>query len=160
KAGKSTLARGLALAVAQGRPFLDRPTSQGTVLYLALEEKRAEVARHFRDMGATGEEEIDVFAASAPLDGIKLLRSAAEQSKPALIIVDPLFRLAHVKDGNDYVQVTQALQPILDLARETRAHVLCVHHLGKGERQGGEAILGSTAILSTVDTALLLKRTE
>ena len=160
KAGKSTLARCLAFAVARGEGFLGRATIKGSVLYLALEEKRSEVKRHFQDMGATGKEEIYIYAARAPADGITLLHAAAEQRKPALIIVDPLFRLARVKDGNDYAQVTQALEPLLALARETGAHVLCVHHMGKGERQGGDAILGSTAILSTVDTALLLKRTE
>jgi hypothetical protein len=35
-----------------------------------------------------------------------------------------------------------------------------VHHLGKGERDGGDAILGSTAIFAAVDTALILKRLE
>ena len=53
KVGKSTLARCLALAVASGEPFLDRPTLKGAVIYLALEEKRSEVRAHFRAMGAT-----------------------------------------------------------------------------------------------------------
>ena len=46
------------------------------------------------------------------------------------------------------------------LARETGAHVLCVHHAGKSEREGGDSILGSTAIFAAVDTALMMKRTE
>lgn len=46
------------------------------------------------------------------------------------------------------------------LARETGTHVLCVHHEGKGDRQGGDAILGSTAIFGAVDTAISLKRSE
>jgi RecA-family ATPase len=161
KAGKSTLARNLALAVAQGRDFFGKPTQQGPVIYFALEEKRSEVKKHFRDMGATGDEEIYVFAASAPVDALKQLRAIAEEKKPALIIVDPLFRLTRVKDGNDYAQVTAALEPLLVLARETGAHVLCVHHLGKGERRDdGDGILGSTAIFAAVDTALIMKRTD
>jgi RecA-family ATPase len=160
KAGKSTLARNLALAVAQGRHFFGKSTQQGSVIYLALEEKRSEVGKHFRDMGATGEEDIYIFAASAPVDALKLIRAEAEQRKPVLIIIDPLFRLTRVKDGNDYAQVTAALEPLLVLARETRAHVLCVHHAGKGDREGGDSILGSTAIFAAVDTALILKRSE
>jgi hypothetical protein len=160
KAGKSTLARNLALAVARGEPFLNRATQKGAVIYLALEEKRAEVRKHFREMGATGEEEIYVFAASAPADALQKIRAVVEEKKPALIIIDPLFRLARVKDGNDYAQVTHALEPLLVLARETGAHVLCVHHAGKTERNGGDAILGSTAIFAAVDTALVMKRSE
>jgi RecA-family ATPase len=48
KVGKSTLARTLTLAVARGERFLDRDTTAGTVLYLALEEKRAELRRQFK----------------------------------------------------------------------------------------------------------------
>jgi hypothetical protein len=32
-------------------PFLSRSTHQGLVIYLALEEKRSEVKRHFQTMG-------------------------------------------------------------------------------------------------------------
>src|SRR5690242_7549256 len=50
KAGKSTLARVLAFAVARGTLFLGYPTRQGNVLYYALEEKESEVRRHFEEM--------------------------------------------------------------------------------------------------------------
>ncbi len=160
KAGKSTLARGLALAVACGAPWLGFATQPGLVFYLALEEKRAEVRDHFKAMGASPEDPIKVFIAPSPQDGLAQLRQAAERERPVLIIVDPLIKLIRVKDANDYAAVSQALEPLLSLARETGAHVLAVHHLGKGERSGGDAILGSTAIFAAVDTALLLKRSE
>jgi RecA-family ATPase len=146
--------------VAQGKDFLGRKTQQGLVIYLALEEKRAEVQKHFRDMGATGAEDIHMHIASAPADGLQQVRAVAEQRKPVLIIIDPLFRLTRIKDGNDYTQVTQALEPLLVLARETHAHVLCVHHAGKADREGGDSILGSTAIFAAVDTALIMKKAD
>jgi hypothetical protein len=52
------------------------------------------------------------------------------------------------------------LEPLLARARETGAHVLCVHHIGKSDRSGPDAILGSTAIFAAVDTALILKASE
>lgn len=160
KAGKSTLARCLAFAVARGRSWLGFSTQQGLVFYLALEEKRAEVRDHFKAMGGALEDPIKVFIAPSPQDGLAQLRQATERDHPALIIVDPLIKLVRVKDANDYAAVSQALEPLLSLARETEAHVLAVHHLGKGERSGGDAILGSTAIFAAVDTALILKRSE
>ncbi len=160
KAGKSTLARCLCLSVAQGQAWLGFKTTPGAVFYLALEEKRSEVRAHFRMMGATPEDSIKVFIAPSPQDGLAQLRTAAERERPALIVVDPLIKLVRVKDANDYAVVSQALEPLLTLARETGAHVLAVHHLGKGERSGGDAILGSTAIFAAVDTALILKRSE
>lgn len=160
KAGKSTLARGLALAVARGVSWLNCPTIQGTVFYLALEDKRAEVKRHFEAMGATEADDIRFFIAPSPQDGLAKLRRAAEHERPALIIVDPLVRMVRVKDLNDYAQVSLAFEPLLALGRDTGAHVLAVHHLGKGEREGGDSILGSTAIFAAVDTALILKRSD
>lgn len=162
KAGKSTMARCLALRVARGEPFLGFPTLRGPVIYLALEEKRSEVRAHFRALGATGADPIYVLCAAAPLDALARLRREVERRRPVLIIIDPLFRLLRVpaERGNDYAFMTAALEPLLTLAHETGAHVLVVHHLGKGERADGDAILGSTAIFAAVDTALLLKRSE
>ncbi len=157
KVGKSTLARQLAVAVARGEPFLGRETTKGLVIYLALEEKRGEVRAHFRAMGVSGEE-IHIHFGSAPENAVAELRRLTELKRPVLVIVDPLFRMARVKDANDYAQVLAALEPFLTLARETGAHVLVVHHAGKSERPGGDSILGSTAILGTVDTAILMKR--
>jgi hypothetical protein len=160
KAGKSTAARCLALAVARGALWLEFPTTAGPVIYLALEEKRREVREHFRALGATAADPIAILCASAPLDALARLRHETERRRPVLIIIDPLFRFVRVDDGNDYATMTAALEPLLTLARETGACVLLVHHLGKGERSDGDNVLGSTAIFAAVDSALLMKRTE
>ncbi len=160
KVGKSTLARNLALCVAKGEPFLNKTISKGSVIYYALEEKRAEVKKHFKDMGANGTEDIYIYTGGTPVDAIEQIRKVVESIKPALITIDPLFRLTKIKDGNDYAQVTAALDPLLRLARDTGTHVLCVHHTNKGQGQGGDSVLGSTAIFSSVDTLLLMKRHE
>lgn len=160
KVGKSTLARCLALAVVQGEPWLGCATHQGPVFYLALEEKRAELRRHFEAMGATEQDPLWLFIGSSPADGLAQLRTAANLHKPALIVVDPLFRFVKVRDGNDYASVTGALEPLLTLARQTGAHVLLVHHSSKKGSGDGDGILGSTAIFGSVDTALLLSRRE
>jgi len=68
KSGKSTLARTLTLAVAQGERFLDRHTTAGTVLYLVLEEKCAELRRQFKAIGAS-DEPIQFYCAAVPADG-------------------------------------------------------------------------------------------
>lgn len=160
KVGKSTLARCLALAVAQGKDWLECATHQGPVFYLALEEKRAELRRHFEAMGATADDPLYLFIEPSPADGLAQLRKAAEIHNPVLIVVDPLFRFVRVKDGNDYTQVTAALEPLLTLARQTGAHVLLVHHSSKKGSGDGDGILGSTAIFGSVDTALLLTRRD
>jgi RecA-family ATPase len=133
KVGKSTWARGLCLAVARGVPFLGCATTHGPVIYLALEEKRSEVRRHFQDLGATGEEPIFVHVASAPQDAVPELCALAKKVKPILIVIDPLFKLVRVRDEKAYAEVCAAIEPVLNLARETGAHVLATHHNGKME---------------------------
>jgi AAA domain/Domain of unknown function (DUF3854) len=158
KVGKSTLAECLALAVARGNDFLGRKTTQGTVLYLAFEGKRAEVRQHFRLMGVKEEDPILLFCAKSPADGFRLLEEAISVHKPVLVIIDPLFRFVRVKDCNDYASMTNALEPLHALARESGAHVMSSHHAGKGDREAGDSCLGSTAIFASVDTLLEMKR--
>ena len=129
------------------------------MIYLALEEKRAEVRNHFRVMGASGTEEVYVHAAHAPADALPAVAQEVKTRRPVLLIIDPMLKFSRVKDANDYAQVTQALEPLLILAREHAVHVLVLHHTGKAERaEATDSILGSTAIFAAVDSALTLKR--
>ncbi|MCA1578343.1 MAG: AAA family ATPase [Acidobacteria bacterium] len=159
KVGKSTLARNLALAVAKGEDFFGRATNQGKVIYLSLEEIRAEITGHFRQMGSAGED-ILVHTGRAPTNALQALSTAITQSQPALVIIDPLSRFLRVADFNSYGEVTKVLEPLIDLARESGCHILAVHHNGKGERDGGDSLLGSTAFFGAVDTLLIMRRKE
>jgi hypothetical protein len=160
KVGKSTFARCLSLAVSRGEPFLGCPTTKGPVIYLALEEKRSEVRRHFEDLGAT-DEEIYIYAASAPQEAFLGLWELVKQIHPVLIVIDPLFKFVRIRDEKAYAEVCNAIEPLLTLARETGAHVLLLHHSGKMERSDAmDSILGSTAIFGAVDSAIVLKKTD
>ncbi|MEE9201815.1 MAG: AAA family ATPase [Dehalococcoidia bacterium] len=161
KVGKSTLARNLALAVARGEEFLGRATTQGPVIYLALEEKRGEVRGHFERMEAVGEP-IYIHVGGVFEEALAALRQAVEERHAVLAIVDPLLRMIRLKDSNDYAEVTRALEPWLLLARETDCHIMVIHHEGKGaaNREMGDGILGSTALLGAVDTGLIMRKRD
>jgi RecA-family ATPase len=147
--------------VAQGEPFLDRTTVKGAVLYLALEEKRSEVRKHFQALGANGREPLFVHVDCAPVNALLAAKRAIEQHRPVLVIIDPLLKFARVSDANDYAQVNAALEPLLDLARKSGAHVVLVYHTGKGEKSDAvDSACGTTALGAAVDTILVLKRTE
>lgn len=162
KVGKSTTARHLAVCVANGDPFFGRATKQGKVIYLCLEEKRAEVADHFLRMGASGPN-IIIHTGATPKDVLTALESAIEEYSPALVIIDPLSRFIRA-DFNDYSDVTRSLEPLIDLARtsKSQAHILSCHHNGKGGdlRDGGDAVLGSTALFEIVDALLTMRKKE
>jgi RecA-family ATPase len=158
KAGKSTLVRQLAIAVAQGKPFLGRQTVQSKVIYIALEEKRSEIKRHFQDLGLTGSDPVLIHCNVAPKDALKLLQTKVEAEKDVgLIIIDPLFKFTRFTDGNDYVTVSAALEHVLQLARVYGAHIMTVHHTKKKKSEDVmDDVLGSTALAGGVDTLMIL----
>lgn len=160
KVGKSTLARALAVAVAQGREFLGRRVRQGPVLLLALEERPADVRRHLRQLGLGPEDPLLVAFELGPKQ-LDQLRDWSEHHKPVLVAVDPLIRAVRVSDVAAYAEVAMALEGLVDLAHASGAHVLLVHHAPKAsdERSAVDAPLGTTAISGAVDVVLHLKRT-
>jgi hypothetical protein len=81
--------------------------------------------------------------------------------KPVLIVIDPLFRLARIRDEKAYGETYAALGPLIDVARETGTHVLLVHHSGKSAKADAiDAPLGSTALSGAVSTLIIMRRTE
>ena len=156
KVGKSTLARNLALCIARGLPFLGWPVKRGPVLYLALEERAEDVAADFRAMGATGSEEVQISGAGTVLDVVTIL----QERQPVLLVVDPLFRLVRIQDGNSYAETYSALGPLIDVARETGTHILCLHHSSKlAKAEAIDTPIGSTALGGAVSTLISMKRT-
>jgi hypothetical protein len=76
------------------------------------------------------------------------------------LIVDVLQKFCRIKDLNDYAQVTNSLEPLMTIARQENCHILMTHHAGKADRQDGDDILGSTALLGGVDTSIHIKKRD
>ena len=160
KLGKSTAARCLAAAVAGGdSQWLGRPLSRhGPVVHLALEERPRTVLGHYSRLDADPAR-IHLLAGEPPPAGERISRLAAavKDLEPVLVIIDPLQRWTRISDGNAYSETTEALTPLIDLARNG-THVMLIHHSRKSGGQHGEEALGSTAFAGSVDTILSMKR--
>jgi hypothetical protein len=76
------------------------------------------------------------------------------------LIVDMLQKFARIKVTQDYAEVTNAIEIIAGIASEENCATLFSHHLGKADRMDGDDILGSTAYLGGVDTAIIIKTTD
>jgi len=159
KVGKTTAALRLAVAVSRGEDFLGRTTAQVPVIYLALEEKKAEVRKSLATLGVA-DEPLHFHFGLAPKNGIREIDALAAETGAGLIIVDTLQKLTRIKDLNDYALVTNTLEPLLAVARNRNCHIMLLHHASKAERTDGDEILGSTALLGAVDTAIILKKRE
>jgi hypothetical protein len=110
-----------------------------------------------------GEEEIHVHTGKAPdtsKDGIASLAAAVALYQPTLVIVDPVLKLVRVKDSSDYAELTRELEPVIELARNSGCHIAVTHHLGKMVRDGGDDVLGSTAIFGAVDTLVIERKNQ
>jgi len=161
KVGKSTFARALALAVARGDDFLGRRCPEaGTVWYLAFEGARADIRKAFRKLGATADDPIRLFIGKAPKPVVAQVRDLATQEQPDLIIIDTMQRFLRAKDTNDYGEMTLLFDHVIQIAQMSKAAILLLTHNSKIQRDGLDAILGSTAIAGSVDTAILLTRTD
>ena len=161
KVGKSTLARNLCLAVARGADFLGLPVKKGLCIYLALEERAEDVTADFRAMGATGDEQILIHADAIPATGILALIGLVQERKPVLVVIDPLFRMVHIRDEKAYAETYAALGPLIDVARSVGTHILVTHHMGKGMKKDlVDSPLGSTGIGAACSSLVVLKRTE
>jgi len=156
KAGKSTFARVLAVAVAQGRPFLGRAVRQGPVILMSLEGQVRDVARSLGQLGLRPEDPLFVATGG----DLKQVIEWAKSHRPILVVIDTLGKLLKIRDFADYGPVLEALGGALALAREFGAHVLLLHHAPKGSdsRDPVDAPLGSVAISGTADTILHLKK--
>lgn len=162
KVGKTTNAYELAVKVAQGLPYLGRATRRGPVLILALEEHKREVKRRIRDLGADQLAEIHVNV--GPLDDspdtFHQIKTYITTHGIILVIFDTLNTFWSVQDENNATDVTRAIKPLLNLARESGAAILLLHHARKSEGEFGDEIRGSGALFSLLDVALILKRHE
>jgi hypothetical protein len=162
KEGKTTLCFELAVKVALGLPFLGRQTQKCGVLILSLEEHAREVRMRLRNLGAT--ELPNLFIHVGPmeptatvLNGIKFF---AQEHGVRLILIDTLSAFWKIENENDAAEMTKVVKPLLDLARESGACVLLIHHARKSDGQYGDEIRGSGALFAAVDVALIIKRHE
>lgn len=147
--------------MARGEGFLGLATKRRECIYLALEEREEDLKNDFRAMGADRSEPIFVHAAAAPAEGILAVSDLVRQRRPVLVVIDPLFRMARIRDEKAYAETYAALGPLIDVAREAGTHVLLTHHAGKSAKSDAiDSPLGSTAIGGAVCTLILLKRTE
>ena len=158
KVGKSTASRCLAYRVATGGTFLGRQCTRGSVIYVALEDRKCDVKEHFRSLGSTGDEAVNFVFPERGKDVGMLVPDLAKTFHPKLIIIDTLQRLIDAPDLNHYAEVTRLMTPLLALSHH--AAVLCVHHANKGLRKGVNSVLGSTALSGTVANLFYMYKTD
>lgn len=158
KVGKSTLAVCLALAVARGMTFLNRETQQGPVAYLSLDASLPEIGELFLHFGINENDPIFFHAGAPPRDAVTWIMHRIKQNKVKLVIIDTLQRLFRFKNINDYSEVTNTIEPLLESARQENCHVMLTHHAKKEAMDDLDSCIGSTALRGMFYQYLHIKR--
>lgn len=151
KIGKSTLVRKLIKEVCEGGTFLGRGVEPGSVAYLTFEEQPSVLKDQFKSIGITDDHDIyihtgDILSSNTLED----LEEAIEDLRPDLVVIDTLFDISNLDDINSYKAVYDFLRKIRNIARNTNAHILGVHHTNKlGSFMGSQAIYGAVDTMFT-----------
>jgi hypothetical protein len=163
KSGKSTVAKHLSVAAATGRPFLGSSISQPVpVLYYSLQESKKQWKTwllSFLTKEEVSELTIDIIwrLGKRGPNAIKGLRERILKKKYQLIVIDMIGRFLTLKDMDKYSEAEGPLSDMNDIAQETGACIVWLHH----ERKSGggfEAGIGSQAIRGAVYTTIKCQR--
>ena len=167
KKGKSWLCLQMGAAVAAGKPFLGMKTTQGAVLYGALEDGVKRLQRRLGQLYPTGGAPEITFTTFLPClnnGGIETLAEWIVENEPSLVILDVWAKIKPTgadKALNAYEADYKAVGPLKALADMTDTPILLVHHLKKGGAASGEmleGLSGSMGLPSAADAILALKR--
>ena len=161
KVGKSVMCINLAVHVSQGWTFLGRSTKRGNVLYVALEENQRDVKHYLSVLKGYNEglPNIHWFFGTAPKDALEQIAGFIRELDLKLVIIDIFQKFFRPKETDNYAEITNLLEPVTTLARESNCHISLTHHSRKGlETDIGETVLGSTGFLGAVDVLLHLRK--
>ncbi|WP_055077652.1 AAA family ATPase [Pseudanabaena sp. 'Roaring Creek'] len=165
RAGKSLMAMNIAQCVASGTNFLDRPVTQGNVIYVQCEDSETKTKQ--RAIAQGWDENLPVFW----LDKFKLseldeLIELAKEIQPRLIVLDTLSRIRDDNATESSAEMGRVLEPLQEFAKHHNCCILPIHHTGKINIDNAKAldvfetIRGSSAIRATCRGTLVIAANE
>ena len=159
KVGKSWLALDMCLSIAKGEKILGLKTSQGTALYLCLEDSYARIQNRLYELTDEPTEMLYFSVMSDPIGGgleEQIESFKIEHCGLKIVFIDTLQMVRSDTDssyGSDYkeLSVLKALADKLEIA------IIVVHHTRKcKDIDPFNMISGSTGISGCVDGSLVL----
>lgn len=164
KIGKSWLVLDWCIRIARGEPVWGMETTQGTTLYLCLEDTLQRVQHRLYCMSEEATPNAYFATAVGTLeDDLETQISSFLLSHPdtVLIVVDTFQMVRGSSNEPSYGGDYQDMQKLKRIADDYNITVLLVHHLRKqGDRDPVNRLSGTTGISGAVDAVFVLDRKE
>ena len=161
RVGKSLFCLTLAKAVASGGNFLDRPVTQGSVLYVNLEDSPTKVKQ--RQVAQGWAEGLPVYwLEKFKLSELSDLKEITDEIPDLrLVVLDTFSRIRDDNTKESSAELGKTLEPLQEWAKERGICILITHHTGKVNNDHPsadpfDALRGSTSIRATCRGALVI----
>jgi hypothetical protein len=162
RGGKSLFGLTLAKAIAGGTPFLDRPTTQGSVIYVNLEDGPTKVK--IRQTQQDWAEGLPVYWLDRfKLSNLNHLKELVQEiGDVRLVILDTLSRVRDDGLDESSSKLSQVLEPLQEWTQEAGLCCVLMHHTRQQqavENQSSDpfdSLRGSTAIRGTCRGAMVI----
>ena len=164
KIGKSWLALDICLSVAKGEPVLNAKTSQGTSLYLCLEDSRIRIQNRLYEMTDEPTEHLH-FALLANSIGSGLEEQIenfiSEHRDTKIIFIDTLQKIRSDSTDSTYATDYKELSVLKTIADKHSVAIILVHHLRKTkDADPFNMISGTTGLSGCVDGNFVLSESK
>lgn len=163
KVGKSWLALDMCLSIAKGEKVLDQTTSQGTTLYLCLEDSYVRIQNRLYEITDEPTERLHFVIMSESIgNGLEeqIEDFKKEHSDLKVVFIDTLQMVRNELDssyGSDYKE----LSVLKNLADKLEFTIVVVHHTRKcSDSDPFNMISGSTGLSGCVDGSMVLLETK
>lgn len=165
-AGKSTLARWMAICVSKGWQFLGRDVTQGPVFYIASEDETMAARQELMRLGWRDNDPLKFLSAQQipeldnPRKFLAALTREIRTHRAVMVVLDMLFDFVRIEDEMSYAGTREAVGYIQNVASDSESHIVAVHHAPKHAQIGDAAIaaLGSQGLAARVSPIVLVRR--
>lgn len=163
KVGKSWLALDMCLSIAKGEKILGLKTSQGTALYLCLEDSYARIQNRLYELTDEPTEMLYFSVMSDPIGGgleEQIEGFMSEHRDLKIVFIDTL-QMVRCSTDSSYGSDYKDLSVLKTLADKLEITVIVVHHTRKyKDSDPFNMISGSTGLSGCVDGSMVLIETK
>lgn len=164
KVGKSWLMLDWCVRIAKGEKIWNFPTTQGTTLYLSLEDNSSRLQERLLTVTENAPDNVHFATFCYSLgNGLEeqIKNFVAEHPDTVLIVIDTFQMIRNAGNKVSYASDYNEIEIIKKLAEELKITILLVHHLRKqGDSDPFNMLSGTNGLAGGVDTMFVLDKSK